>query len=284
MYAFRGSDKRFIDRFAADYPGAARFRLSRSFRCAAPVINAAGRLVDTSLQGAGGDVTLYRAGHGSDKAEGEAIARRIAALIGGATFFAQDSGVVTGPPRKSGLDCRPTSFDSRNIADPPDNTHGDAAPRDCAVLLRTLGLAEPIVKALNDHGIPYVLQNDESRQIEAAGVAVEGVRIMTIHAAKGLEFPHVFVPALEEGILPFTLYDDREDPGFAAHVEEENRLLYVAMTRARQGLYLSWAKHRSFRHRQLDLPPSPFLAVIEDLVPLRRVDRARKREEQGWLF
>jgi superfamily I DNA/RNA helicase len=226
------------------------------------VINAAGRLVETSLQGAEGDVALYRTGHGSDKAEGEAIARRIAALIGGATFFAQDSGAVT----------------EGNAAP------GDAAPRDCAVLLRTLGLADPIVKALNDHGIPYVLQNDESRQIEEAGVALEGVRIMTIHAAKGLEFPHVFVPALEEGILPFTLYDDQHDPGFAAHVEEEKRLLYVAMTRARQGLYLSWATHRSFRHRQLELPPSPFLAVLEDLVPLRRADRPRKREDQGWLF
>jgi superfamily I DNA/RNA helicase len=90
----------------------------------------------------------------------------------------------------------------------------------------------------------------------------EGVRVMTIHASKGLEFEHVFVAGLEEGILPFTLYNERPD------IEEERRLLYVAMTRARRGLWLSSSASRNFRGRLLKNPPSRFLSELETLVPL----------------
>ncbi|MDR3311572.1 MAG: UvrD-helicase domain-containing protein [Spirochaetaceae bacterium] len=262
IYGFRGSDAGFIHRFADDYPDARRFLLSRSFRCAQGVAAAASRLVDTALEGSAGEVALYRAEYPSGKAEAEGIARHIAALIGGATFFAHDSGAA-------------------GCAD----GEGDAAPGDCAILLRTIALADPFVQALNDHGIPYVLQNDESRRIDSAGIAVEGVRIMTIHAAKGLEFPRVFVPALEDGLLPFILYRDRSAPGFTEHLAEEKRLLYVAMTRARYGLSLSWAKQRVYHGRMLENPPCRFLAALEDLVPLRREQgKVRQRDAQLWLF
>jgi DNA helicase-2/ATP-dependent DNA helicase PcrA len=259
IYGFRGSDKGYIDRFAGDFPDARRFTLSRSFRCAVPVINAACSLVGAKLEGSDGEVTLDRAEFLSDKAEAEGVARRIAALMGGASFFARDSGTAV-------------------------DEDAEVSPSDCAVLLRTLALSESVVKALEDHGIPYVLQNDESRQIESAGIAVQGVRIMSIHAAKGLEFLHVFIPALEEGFLPFTLFDDFDDPGFAEHIAEEKRLLYVAMTRSRRGLYLSWAKRRSYKGRILENPASRFLAVLESLVPLKQDGRGRKRDGQGWLF
>jgi len=118
------------------------------------------------------------------------------------------------------------------------------------------------------------------------------VALMTIHAAKGLEFDYVFVPGLEDGILPFTLFEKRVDEdnndddrtGSDGHIEEklleeERRLLYVAMTRSRVGLSLSWARSRHFLGRTISLPPSRFLSDIEDLVPF--VERSSPRRPHG---
>ena len=61
-----------------------------------------------------------------------------------------------------------------------------------------------------------------------------GVRLLTMHAAKGLEFDTVFLPSLNEGVIPSVRAGTRDE------IEEERRLLYVAMTRARKRLYLSY--------------------------------------------
>ena len=87
---------------------------------------------------------------------------------------------------------------------------------------------------------------------------LEAVALMTLHASKGLEFPVVFVPALEERIMPFQLYPDR-----IADPEEERRLLYVAMTRAREHLYLSHARKRTLDGRVHTQSPSPFLKSVQ---------------------
>jgi len=88
------------------------------------------------------------------------------------------------------------------------------------------------------------------------------VLLMTIHASKGLEFPHVFVPAMEEGIFP----DRRCTEG--AELEEERRLAYVAITRARRGLYLSHARQR----RVLDQVRRPERSRFLDEIPTDLVD------------
>jgi superfamily I DNA/RNA helicase len=111
----------------------------------------------------------------------------------------------------------------------------------------------------------------------------EGVRLMTIHASKGLEFDHVFVAALEEGLLPFTLYD-KEGPETTETIEEEQRLLYVAMTRARRGLYLSWARARNLGGRPLKNRPSRFLEKLEELIPREQELRLPPRDLQPRLF
>ncbi len=80
------------------------------------------------------------------------------------------------------------------------------------------------------------------------------VSIMTLHAAKGLEFPVVFLPTLEQGILPHERSQkDHEE------LEEERRLTFVGMTRAKEQLYLSHASMREFRGTTLYAIPSPFL-------------------------
>ncbi|NLX19475.1 MAG: UvrD-helicase domain-containing protein [Desulfobulbus sp.] len=73
----------------------------------------------------------------------------------------------------------------------------------------------------------------------------EAVTLCTLHAAKGLEFPLVFIAGLEDGILPF--YPDRQTHGEneVEQLEEERRLLYVGLTRATTTLFLSWCKRRS---------------------------------------
>ncbi|HKN19040.1 MAG TPA: 3'-5' exonuclease, partial [Dissulfurispiraceae bacterium] len=67
----------------------------------------------------------------------------------------------------------------------------------------------------------------------------QSVKIMTLHAAKGLEFPVVFIPALEEGIFPSAKSLDN-----LSSLEEERRLFYVGCTRAKERLYLSSAESR----------------------------------------
>jgi len=80
----------------------------------------------------------------------------------------------------------------------------------------------------------------------------DGVRLMTIHASKGLEFPVVFVAAMNDGILPMNV----------SNKSEERRLAYVAMTRAMKKLYLTHAATRFHRGSQSNLAPSPFIDDI----------------------
>ena len=86
---------------------------------------------------------------------------------------------------------------------------------------------------------------------------VEAVTLITLHAAKGLEFPAVFMVGLEEGVLPHIRSFD--DP---RQMEEERRLAYVGMTRAKDQLYLSRAFRRYLAGTPLTNPPSRFLSEI----------------------
>ena len=85
------------------------------------------------------------------------------------------------------------------------------------------------------------------------------VTMMTIHSAKGLEFPVVFVAGMEEGIFPHASYESDE-----ASVEEERRLAYVAITRARKKLYLTHATTRRTFGSVAANPPSRFLREIPE--------------------
>ena len=90
---------------------------------------------------------------------------------------------------------------------------------------------------------------------DALDEAQDKVRLMTIHAAKGLEFPHVFLCSLSEGVLPSRKTKTIEG------MEEERRLAFVAVTRARDGLYLSEAA--GFSHEGSPRHPSRFLLDID---------------------
>lgn len=123
--------------------------------------------------------------------------------------------------------------------------------------------------------------------------AAQKVRIMTLHAAKGLEFEAVFLPALEEGILPFAGSFVRFN-GDAAALEalppealaEERRLLYVGMTRAKSYLCLSFARERTLYGRTLTQTPSRLLdGLPKDAVRRRQIiQKVQSRQTHLSLF
>ncbi len=101
----------------------------------------------------------------------------------------------------------------------------------------------------------------------------KGVTLMTLHAAKGLEFKVVFLTGMEEGILPHAQSVEENDD-----VEEERRLCYVGMTRAREQLYCLYAFERRVHGQPRDQSPSPFLREIPESVPAQvRPGRSRVR-------
>ncbi|HYF12986.1 MAG TPA: UvrD-helicase domain-containing protein [Candidatus Paceibacterota bacterium] len=85
------------------------------------------------------------------------------------------------------------------------------------------------------------------------------VRLMTVHASKGLEFPYVFITGLEEGLFPYERDDEDE-----SNREEERRLMYVALTRAMRKVYLSFASYRTIFGSKSATVPSQFLSDIPD--------------------
>jgi DNA helicase-2/ATP-dependent DNA helicase PcrA len=96
-----------------------------------------------------------------------------------------------------------------------------------------------------------------SLQGDDAGTSSDAVELLTFHRAKGLEFDTVFVTGLERGLVPISYAKTPEA------LDEEQRLLYVALSRAERALHLSWARQRTVGMRVANRTPSPWLARIE---------------------
>jgi ATP-dependent DNA helicase Rep len=86
----------------------------------------------------------------------------------------------------------------------------------------------------------------------------DAVRLSTVHASKGLEYPHVFLVGVEEGIMPHRGGSD-DAPIDDARIEEERRLMYVAITRAQRSLHLNWCKKRKRARETVVCEPSRFI-------------------------
>lgn len=105
------------------------------------------------------------------------------------------------------------------------------------------------------------------------GEAIDRVQLMTLHSAKGLEFPLVFIVGLEEGLFPHSM--SSMDP---SRLEEERRLCYVGMTRAMHRLYLSYAETRRLHGSETYPLPSRFLReipaeLVEEIRPRAQISR-----------
>ena len=356
IYGFRGADNTFIQQFKDDYPYAKIYGLTTSYRCSKTILEASGQVVspgrrNSLLEGLERGMAVDIRECSTEKSEAEFVARTIEKLMGGVRFFSFDSQITDG---SEGIEA--SSFS------------------DFGVLFRLSRMAPDIIKAMNDHGIPYQLVGEEpffkqepvktiidilrliampshsvliqrlkERQIkglsessllkikqnvkihtieeyfkeiitlflpdimvshkdaiekllffsrecgsdltsflsllqlgspsDAYDPSAEQVALMTIHAAKGLEFSHVFIIGCEEGILPYTLFSDN-----SYDIEEERRLLYVGMTRAKRTLFLSHAKKRHLFGNSFHLPVSPFLnPITEELVKKERVEKGKRK-------
>ena len=127
-------------------------------------------------------------------------------------------------------------------------------------------------------------------ELELVGRRAEKVRIMSLHASKGLEFEVVFLPSLEDGILPFAgmgMLTGKLSPAETPPDEaEEERLFYVGLTRAKSGIYLSHAEKRELYGRLLMLKPSRLLKKL-DLEAAKRshlVAKTVRKEKQLGLI
>ena len=148
-----------------------------------------------------------------------------------------------------------------------------------AVLARTRTGVEQMAKALNDAGIPAVAITRETRfpdnrPTEPDADASDAVCVTTMHAAKGREWSVVHITGLEEGLMPHWLSQQ------GAALAEEKRLLYVALTRARQKLRLYWADHRADGH-SMERRPSRWLS---DITRSQKPSRAARNRAARKLF
>ncbi len=250
IYGFRGSDVKYFTRFTDDFPGAAILTLSENYRSTPNILSASSQIMAghhlanvaplTAKIFKEGRLVIHEAS--TDKAEAEYVVHQIEKMVGGTSMFSQDSGRTD---------------------------HADTASRgfgDIAVLFRLKSQSILLEQAFNRSGIPYQIsqernyENPEELLVNAFkhSEGNDKVSLMTMHAAKGLEFSVVFIVGCEEDILPLHI------AGWETDQDEERRLFYVGLTRAKENLFLVRARKRRLYGEMYETKPSPFLADIEE--------------------
>ena len=259
IYAFRGADPSRFARFAQDFPGAAQLTLSRNYRSTPAILNAAGdliapladpsRLPPIPMAPPGPRPQYCELAH--PEAEARWVAAQVVDLLGG--------------------------LDSRQIeAGAGEGAYG---AHQIAVLYRLHAQAPVLAKALAQAGVPVqVAAQAPLAETDPLDFKAQRVTLLSMHAAKGLEWPVVFVTGLEQGLLP---YEPPNRP--PATLDEERRLLFVALTRAREQLFLSRCRRRTLYGQTHNPPPSPLLNSINPQ-HLQRVLPAPRRAFQMRLF
>jgi superfamily I DNA/RNA helicase len=112
--------------------------------------------------------------------------------------------------------------------------------------------------------------------IDSVAFDVQKVTLMTLHAAKGLEFPVVFVVGCEDGLIPL----ERSEKEECRDNDEERRLFFVGMTRAKEQLFLTWARSRKRFGKKLSRQLSPYVSDIsDDLLVLQEPVYGKKRQQ-----
>jgi DNA helicase-2/ATP-dependent DNA helicase PcrA len=159
----------------------------------------------------------------------------------------------------------------------------DAIPNlslgETAIVFRWRSQAQEIAHALDEEGLAWQLAGEEEvTAADGLDFKADKVSLLTIHAAKGLEFRLVFLVGLEEGLFP-EIRDNGREP---LDEREEARLFYVALTRARERLYLTRAMKRRHFGRLLSGQPSPFWSLLDRYCLDRHI--ARSREKTASLF
>jgi superfamily I DNA/RNA helicase len=294
IYAFRGADLGNFLNFERDFPGAKQIILSLNYRSTDSIVKASTSVIEhnqkrmkkelAATQDSGRPVTVISVP--DERTEGAAIIAEIEERMGG------------------------TSHYRMTRARPGRDMNGPCRFSDFAVIYRTNAQVKALADAFSSSGIPYqiigrknaaqareleetiaflrsFLQETEPLTLHATGPEsklitsddyfdprADAVTLMTMHAAKGLEFPVVFIAGCEQGILPCTVMKDDVD------IEEERRLFYVGMTRAKEELILLHARRRFLYGESLVQQPSPFLGEIPEALKETRLIADKLRKEK----
>jgi DNA helicase-2/ATP-dependent DNA helicase PcrA len=267
IYGFRGASPRYFTRFLKDWPDAVTLNFAETYRLPSPILEAArqvraaagvrfGRLKTHRL----GDEPLLLLERATPAAEARAIAREIDKLVGGLSHLALEDAAVRhgGGEEKAGF-------------------------RDVAVLYRLHALGPELERHLTAAGIPCQLPKESvGPELDGLDLAAEKVKLLSLHAAKGLEFPYVFIAGCEAGLIPWEPEGEGEgDP------EEENRLFYVGLTRASRQVFLTRARMRTLWGKKRRTLLSPLVKTITpDILQSQEESPAasRGRTRQPQLF
>ncbi|UQZ89659.1 hypothetical protein C4J81_10740 [Deltaproteobacteria bacterium Smac51] len=149
---------------------------------------------------------------------------------------------------------------------------------DVAVLFRLRSQGEAMAAALDEAGLPWQMSGEEPlTAADHLDFTADKINLLTMHASKGLEFRLVFIIGAEEGLSPYIL--PSEEPT-EARLAEEKRLFYVAVTRAKERLYITRAAKRRLYGQPLSGEPSPYWndlasALCLDVVPQVKTARPK---------
>ena len=184
---------------------------------------------------------------------------------------------VERPPAQRPETSRPDAPRGRRAGRPAGETP------EASVVLEARELLRPLAGACGDDLERFLAALSLDTGIDTWDPRADRISLLTLHAAKGLEFPVVFIAGCENGLLPLTW--GKGDP---AALAEERRLFYVGVTRAKTKLFLCRAKKRLWRGRVRELPPSPYLADVEERLLERQRSRIpgkqKKADDQMKLF
>ena len=142
-----------------------------------------------------------------------------------------------------------------------------------AQTLEACELLRPAAVAYGDDLERFLSDLALGTEVDTWDPRADRISLLTLHAAKGLEFPVVFIAGCEHGLLPLVWGKAHR----SVH-DEERRLFYVGVTRTRSKLILSRASKRAWRGRLREFPPSPYLADIEERLLERRRSQARGKQ------
>jgi superfamily I DNA/RNA helicase len=154
-------------------------------------------------------------------------------------------------------------------------------------------LLKPMAEVCGEDLERFLSELSLETQVDTWDSRADRISLLTLHAAKGLEFSVVYIVGCEDGILPLTWgkaeRQDLNDLNNLEDLNEERRVFYVGVTRAKTKLYLCRAKKRRWRGKIRELPPSPYLTDIEEQLLERQRSQIpgkpmKKKETQLELF
>ena len=312
IYAFRGGDSRFFNTFKDDYPNAKVINLQNNYRSTGAIVDASNQMIQSFNIISKSckpfeKITIHTAP--TDKSEAEFTVSTIEDMIGGNSFFSFDSNRSDGFDSeysfgdfailyRTNSQLEPVLEALERSGMPYAKLSGDllcnikpvkkillALKEDIPVKEQleaifadaNTGISDYIRNYLKKLAETYTKKEDYVHQVSMLSESdtldkrADRITLMTLHASKGLEFRCVFIIGLEDGIIP--LYRAKE----LAEIEEERRLLYVGITRAKEMLFLCRAKKRKWQNAYKNLEVSPFLKKIEeDLYNLSKFEKAYK--------